>query len=139
MDDKSVKKSVRLTAETVKTLRAVNKDPGMNWSGSINDLARNYRFFVEANLPELSDNELLAFQMTYNGYIPNPNIEEETRILPWNISEGWQYDEQIKNLFNEDEIADFLKKINGWGFSERLAVIYKAREFWAGKPISEED
>jgi hypothetical protein len=137
MTNKSIKKSVRLAQDTVKTLSVISDHGGLNWSGSLNKLASNYRLFVDSCLPELSKNELLAFQIAYNGYIPHQNIQEEMNILPWNISESYKYDEQVRDLFNDDEIAAFLEKINNWADHQKMAVIYKAREFWAGGPVAE--
>ena len=56
----SVKKSVRLTPETIEAIRQVSNFGEINWSGSINDIASRYLFFVEKSLPELTENEKMA-------------------------------------------------------------------------------
>lgn len=127
----SIKKSVRLSEETASILHKLTISGETNWSGSINAMAEQYKIFAEENLPTLSDKQKLAFYCAYNGYMPHPNISEEIKMLSWNISEGYQYDEQIRDaLGSSDNASEFINIVNGWSDSQKLAVIFMARSFW---------
>jgi hypothetical protein len=142
MEIKAVKKSLRLTVDTCKTLLAikVNSDTGeTNWSGSVNALANQFNILIDASLPELSENEKLAFAMAYNGRIPHQDIEQEAKMLHFNISEGWQYDEQIQALFSKEQALDFIERVRAWSLSEKIAVIHISKAYWATRPIIDDE
>jgi hypothetical protein len=127
----AIKKSVRLTDKTCELLHKLTLKGETNWSGSINAMADQYRIFVNDNLPTLSDNEWAALYCTYNGYIPHPDIKQEIASLHWHISEGYQYDEQIRELIGSEENAvRLIERIKSWTNSQKLAVIFKARAYW---------
>ncbi|WP_372771216.1 hypothetical protein [Pseudoalteromonas sp.] len=127
----AVKKSVRLVDATQVILHNLSLSGETNWSGSINAMAEQFELIMVDNLPELTDNEWLSFYCAFNGYMPNPSAEQEARLLPWHISEGYLYDEQIRGFLGSEENAvNFIDRIKTWSTTERLAVIYKARSYW---------
>lgn len=140
---KSIKKSVRLNATTQAVCANVSVYPETNWSGSLNDIAEQFLLLIEDNTPELTENEWNAFRCLYNGYMSNPDIETELKLLPWHVSEGLKYDEQVRQFIADDTLAGpeqcqaFFDKVNSWNKAQRIAVIYKAKEFWnKGKPLA---
>lgn len=133
-----VKKSVRLVDETIEVCKNLSEFSGnaVNWSGSINAMAERFSLFIEDNTPELTEKEWLAFYSSQNGYMPHPNPKVEAELLPWHISEGYQYDAQITEFLGSKEAASsFIERINSWSTSQRLAVIYKARAYWRTQPV----
>lgn len=127
----AIKKSVRLIDATQATLHSLTLTGDVNWSGSINDLAMHFELFVNDNIPELTENEWNVFYCCYNGYMPSQDQEREARLLSWHISEGYQYDEQIKEFIGSEEIAiKLIERVKSWTLSQQLAVIYKAKSFW---------
>jgi hypothetical protein len=135
---KAIKKSVRLVDNTIKLCHELTKQGETNWSGSINAMAEQYKAFVTECLPTLSDNEKTAFYCAYNGYMPHPDLETELNQLHWNISEGYQYDEQIRDVLGTKEQAiEFIERIQSWSKPEKMAVIYMARAFWRQGQIPE--
>lgn len=142
MQIKAVKKSLRLTVDTCKTLLAikVNSDAGeTNWSGSVNALANQFNTLIDLCLPELSENERLAFAMAYNGRVQHQDIEQEAKMLHFNISEGWQYNEQIQTLFTQEQALEFIDRVRNWSLSEKISVIHKSKEYWATRPIVDDE
>jgi hypothetical protein len=134
----AIKKSVRLTMPTIKTLNNIS-DIGsgdINFSGSINSLAEKFEVLMADNLPELSEAKIFAFRCAYNGYMPHPDPKVEASTLHWAISEGYQYDEQIKMELDDAEvdIHEFIAEIKAWSLSQKLAVIYMAKSFWRSGP-----
>lgn len=133
-----IKKSVRLSDTTIKTCHDLTIADGINWSGSINAMAEQYQIFLTDCLPELSDYEKKAFYCVYNGYLPHPDINEEMHGLHWAISEGYHYDEQVRDFLGTEEQAGlFVERIKNWSRSEKLAVIYMAKAYWRQGPICE--
>lgn len=131
-----VKKSVRLVDETITVCNNLTDHTGeINWSGSINALAERFTLLIDDNTPELTENEWNVFYSGQNGYMPHPNPKVEADTLPWHISEGYQYDEQIREFLGSEEAAlDLIERVKSWSTSERLAVIYKSRAFWRKGP-----
>lgn len=127
----AIKKSVRLVDETQAVLHNLTLTGEVNWSGSINDLAAQFKLFVNDNTPELTENEWNAFYCAYNGYMPSQDQEREARLLSWHISEGYQFDEQIREFIGSEEAAvELIERVKNWSLSQQLAVIYKAKSFW---------
>lgn len=127
----AIKKSVRLVDETIKLCHELTKQGDTNWSGAINAMAQQYKILVDECLPKLSNDEKTAFYCAYNGYTPHPELDMEINQLHWNISEGYQYDEQIRDLLGTKEQAvEFIERIQSWTKPEKLAVIYMARAYW---------
>lgn len=134
-----VKKSVRLTDDTIKTLHELTLSGSVNWSGSINDLSARYNILIADNMPELSVNERNAFYCVFNGYMPNPDLQTELNMLHWHISEGYQYDAQVSEYLGSEQSAlDLIERIKSWSDSEKLAVIHMARAYWRQGPISDD-
>lgn len=127
----AIKKSVRLTAPTIEALRPFSDaaGEGMNWSGSINAMAEHMKIFLDETTPHFTDKQWHAFYCMYNGYFPHPDIKEEARLLPWHVSEAWQYDEQVKEFIGPD-IAGFLAVVKLCSLTQRLCIIYKAKQYW---------
>jgi hypothetical protein len=126
-----IKKSVRLVDETIATCRKLSPTPDINWSGSINNMSAQFNLFIADNTPELSEKEWTAIFWTYNSHSPHPDPLIEVNLLSWNLTEGYQYDEQVRILLNTEEKATALiEKVKDWTTSQRLAAIYHAKAFW---------
>lgn len=114
----------------------------VNGSGSTNSMAEQFDILIEQSLPALTQNQGMAFACVYNDYMTIESIHQETRLLPWHISEGCQYDEKVRDLIvTEDELAAlFIEQVKVWNDAQKIAFIYKARPFWRiSKPISDDD
>ena len=126
-----IKKSVRLVDETIEVCKALTITGGVNWSGSINAMAEQYKIMIADNMPELSENEKNAFRCVFNGYMPSTSVDQEIRLLSWHISEGYQYDEQVRGFLGSDEAAmNLINRVKSWSHSQCLSVIYTTRAFW---------
>ncbi|MFV0576102.1 MAG: hypothetical protein ACK5NC_11915 [Vibrio sp.] len=135
----AIKKSVRLVDETIKLCHELTVSGDVNWSGAINTMAEQYKILINESLPELTGNQKHAFYCVFNGYIPHPSIEQEIQSLYWHLSEGYQYDEQVRDLLGaEEEAISFINTVKGWSKSQKLAVIYMARAYWRQGPIVSE-
>lgn len=131
--DMAVKKSVRLTDITVDALRPFSDaaGEGMNWSGSINSMAEHLKLFVDALMPEFTQEQWNALYCAYNGYMPHPDPKEEARLLSWHLKEGYQYDPQIAEFLGaETDAQAFFSKLDSLSLVQRLCVIYKAKSYW---------
>jgi hypothetical protein len=134
----AIKKSVRLVDNTAMVCRVVSRvsrnssDNDVNWSGSINALADEYTVIMDENKPELSEKKWLALYCVYNGYVPSEDAQREARLLSWHISEGYQYDEQVRDaLGSEEEAVAFIEQIKEWSITTQLSAIYHAKKFWS--------
>jgi hypothetical protein len=127
-----IKKSVRLVNDTIKLCHELTLTGETNWSGSLNAMAEQYKLFVTECLPELCDAKKFVFYCAFNGYFPNPSIDEELQSLPWHISESYQYDEQVKMMLDKSgiDVHAFIEEIKAWSKPQKLAVIYMARAYW---------
>lgn len=135
----AIKKHVRLVDDTIKLCHELTVAGDVNWSGSINTMAEQYKILITEALPELTENQKNAFRCVFNGYMPHPSIEQEIQSLHWHISEGYQYDEQVRDfLGSEEEAISFIDTVRGWSKSQKLAVIYMARAYWRQGPIVSE-
>ena len=139
----AIKKSVRLVDDTIKLcheLTNYHETSDINWSGSLNAMAEQYKVFADDCLPDLTNNQLNAFYCIYNGYIAPPKMQQEIDMLPWNISEGYQYDEQVRDLLGSEQNAlAFIEQVKKWSKSQKLAVIYKVRAFWRQGQVAESE
>jgi len=127
----AIKKSVRLVDQTQATLSNLTLVGEVNWSGSINDLATQFELLVGDNTPTLTESEWNVFYCAYNGYMPSQDQEREARLLSWHISEGYQYDEQIRGFIGSDDAAiELIERVKSWSLSQKLAVIYKSKSYW---------
>ncbi len=131
----TIKKSVRLVDETIKLCHELSLTNDVNWSGSLNAMAQQYNLFVADCLPALSDAETMAFRCAFNGYLPHQDITQELRLLSWHISESYQYDSQVNDLFTDEEIGPFIDRVRAWSNAEKLAVIHMAKSFWRTGPV----
>tara|TARA_R110002033_G_scaffold171199_1_gene218049 strand:+ start:20503 stop:20907 length:405 start_codon:yes stop_codon:yes gene_type:complete len=130
-----IKKSVRLVDETIEICHKLTLAGETNWSGSLNAMAEQYKLLIDDNMPEMLDNQWNALYCAFNGYIPHPSPEEEAKLLPWHISEGYQYDEQVRHfLGDEAQAVAFVEVLKLMSLSQRLSVIYKARAYWRNGP-----
>lgn len=133
----AVKKSVRLVEEAANICRSMlrkNAQGEMNWSGAINSALLEYSLMLEENKPELTANQWNALYCVYNGYEPSNDPRQEARLLSWHVSEGYQFDEQVREfLGSEDNASEFIKQIKGWSLSKQLSAIYHAKKFWVGE------
>ena len=148
----SVKKSVRLTAETIEAIRQVSQGNEINWSGSINDISSRYLLFVDNNLPTLTENEKLALATGFNGKLFDPkNLKREVEMLAFHIGASIENDGQVAEFLwrdseldldaflKSDALDNFYQRVKRWTTSERLAVIHYVTAFWSPKLISIED
>lgn len=134
----AVKKSVRLVDNTVDVCRVISRvskvsgNDEVNWSGSINAMADEYAIIVEENKPELTEGQWNALYSLYNGYAPSEDAKREARLLSWHISEGYQYDQSVKEfLGTEEEAVRFLEEVKSWSLTKQLSAIYHAKKFWS--------
>lgn len=134
----AVKKSVRLIEEAAKVCRSMlrkNAQGEMNWSGAINSALLEYSLMLEENKPELTANQWNALYCVYNGYEPSSDPRQEARLLSWHVSEGYQFDEQVRGfLGSEGNASEFINQIKDWSLSKQLSAIYHARKFWFDEP-----
>ncbi|MGI2228110.1 hypothetical protein [Shewanella frigidimarina] len=130
-----IKKSVRLVDDTIKLCHELTIAGETNWSGSINAMAEQYKLLIDDNMPEMLDNQWSALYCVFNGYMPHPSPKEEAKLLPWHISEGYQYDEQVRSFLGDEvQAVAFVEVLKLMSLSQRLAVIYKARAYWRQGP-----
>ena len=130
----AVKKSVRIADAALKTMAALPTmmSPVANYSGAINSMAECFAIAMESCQPEMTDGQRMALACVYNGYAPSESLQQELRLLPWQISEGYQYDEQVTDfLGNEEEAAAFIESAKAWSDAEKMAAIYAARMMWS--------
>lgn len=135
----AIKKSVRLTDPTIKTLQPLSDvhGAGMNWSGSINAMAEQFALFLDELTPAFTDNQWKAIYCCFNGYAPHPDIKQELATLPWHIDQGYQYDEQVRGFIGDEPVA-FIEAIKALTPAQCLAVIYKANAFWRNGPVADD-
>ncbi|MGL6121468.1 MAG: hypothetical protein ACRC1W_00220 [Shewanella sp.] len=133
-----IKKTVQLTDDTIKVCNCLTIHSGpINWARAINGMAEQFTILMADATPALTNDEWNAFYCVHNGYMPHPDPQMEADSLGWHISEGWQYDEQVREFLGTEESAIALcQRIEDWSTSQRLAVIYKARAFWRSQPIA---
>ncbi|WP_240472812.1 hypothetical protein [Salinivibrio socompensis] len=104
---------------------------GINFSGSINGMASEYAVIMEENKPELTEDQWNALYSVYNGYMPSEDANREARLLSWHVSEGYQYDDTVREFLGAKENAvDFINEIKGWSLTKQLSAIYHAKKFW---------
>ncbi|MBB1438389.1 hypothetical protein [Shewanella sp. SG41-4] len=126
-----VKKSVRLVDDTIRTCNNLTQSGDVNWSGSLNAMSEQFNILIEENTPFFRPEQWTVFYCAYNGLISHPDIREEAKQLHWNISEGYQYDGQIRELLGDEQQAlAFIEVIKLMSLSERIAIIYKAKSYW---------
>ncbi|WP_042990215.1 hypothetical protein [Vibrio cholerae] len=133
----AVKKSVRLVDNTAAVCRVISRvsrvsgDDAVNWSGSINAMADEYALIMQENRPELTEKQWLALYCVYNGYLPREDAKLEARLLSWHVSEGYQYDSQVRDaLGSEQDAIAFMDEIKSWTLTKQLSAIYHAKKFW---------
>jgi hypothetical protein len=131
----AIKKSVRLVDDTIRTCNNLTQSGDVNWSGSLNAMSEQFNILIEENTPFFQPEQWTVFYCLYNGYVSHPDIKEEAKNLPWHVSEGYQYDEQVRHfLGDEAQSAAFVEVLKLMPLSQRLAVIYKARAYWRNGP-----
>lgn len=137
----AIKKSVRLVDGTIGVCKALTLSGEINWSGSINAMAEQFKVMIDENMPDLSEKEKMAFRCVFNGYAPSENLDQEIRLLSWHLSEGYECDEQVRDFLGDKEDAvAFIDRVKSWSKSQCLAVMYDAREFWsAGRAVTDEE
>ncbi|EGR0592935.1 TPA: hypothetical protein P7L42_003373 [Vibrio cholerae] len=130
----AVKKSVRLVDNTVDACRVISKASGndtVNWSGSLNAMADEYTLIMQENKPELTQEQWNALYSVYNGYMPSEDAQREARLLSWHVSEGYQYDQTVRELLGtEQDAVRFIEEIKSWTLTKQLSAIYHAKKFW---------
>lgn len=133
----AVKKSVRLVDNTVDVCRVISRvskvsgNDAVNWSGSLNAMADEYALIMQENKPELTDQQWQAIYCVYNGYMPSEDAQREARLLSWHVSEGYQYDSQVRDaLGSEQDAIAFMDEIKSWTLTKQLSAIYHAKKFW---------
>lgn len=133
----AIKKSVRLVDETIKLCNELTVSGGdVNWSGSINTMAEQYKILISEALPALTENQKMAFYCAFNGYMPHSDLQLEIKMLHWHISESYQYDIQVNDLLgSEQEAIEFFDTVKNWSESQKLAVIYMARAYLRQRQI----
>ncbi len=134
-----IKKTVRLTDETIKICHNLTQTGDVVWSSSINDAIQQFSLFVEDNTPDLTFDEWNVFYCIYNGYFAERSVDEVAR-LHFNVSESYKYDPQVTEFIGSvDDAINFIEKVKSWSVSQKLAVIYKAKSFWRQSPVVDLD
>ncbi len=127
----AIKKSVRLIDETQAILHNLTLTGEINWSGSINDMATQFEMLIHNNTPMLTDNEWNVFYCAYNGYMPSKDCLLEAESLHLHVSDGYKFDDQIRQFIGSEEAAlELTNRVELWSLSEKIAVTYKAKSFW---------
>lgn len=137
-----LKKSVWFADHTIEVCKAITQNASaINFSGSLNAMAEQYSILIEECRPAMTDNQALAIACCYNGYMPSDSLQQELRLLPWHISEGYQYDEQVRDLIGTEEDAQsFIEQAKNWTDAQRLSVIFQAKSYWSkNKPTPDEE
>lgn len=136
-----IKKSVRLADHTIKLCNELTKQfhEKINWSGSINAMAEQYKVLVDDCLPHLTDDELKALCCVYDRHIPHPDLHKEISMMTWHVENGFKYNEKVRRFLDDDKVRlDFIEEITGWSTTERLAVLYKVNAFLRSGICNEE-
>ena len=128
----SIKKSVRLVDATMKECQSLSENGSVNWSGSLNEIAKRYAIYSEHCLPDLSDAEKHAIAQAYNGRIVRSDIAEEIKMMHWVISEALKFDPNVVELLQSENIEpiDFYDRVESFTQPERLAIIFYVNHFW---------
>lgn len=128
-----IKKTIWIGDEAEQTIKEHNIAGEINWSGTINELIKRYDFFSITNAPDLKECERNAMFEITNGRIPNEDLSQEVKSLPWAVSDGIEYNANFVHLLESGGVnpQDFLKKVKSWSDAQRLAVIGLCERFWA--------
>ncbi|WP_172565570.1 hypothetical protein [Vibrio navarrensis] len=133
----AVKKSVRLVDNTAAVCRVISRvsrhsgDDEVNWSGSLNAMAEEYALIMQENKPELTEGQWNALYSVYNGYMPSEDAQREARLLSWHISEGYQYDQTVREFLGTvEEATAFIEEIKSWPLTKQFSAIYHAKKYW---------
>ena len=149
----SLQKSVRLSEQTVETIKKISQHE-INYNAAINNIAQRYALVCQHSLPSLTEHQKLAIAQAYNGRLVSlENIEHEVKTVPWAISEAVKYDGNVVELLwqdhkkdmaledfmKSDELTAFVDMANNWSFAEKMAVLHNALAFWSHDNLPEFD
>lgn len=148
----SLQKSVRLSEQTVETIKQISQHE-INYNAAINNIAQRYALVCQHTLPELTEHQRLAIAQAFNGRpVSLENIEHEVKTVPWAISEAVKYDGNVVELLwqdhqdmtfadflKSDNLAEFVEMANNWSFAEKMAVLHNALAFWSRDNLPESD
>lgn len=148
----SLQKSVRLSEQTVETIKQISQNE-INYNASLNNIVQRYALVCKHSLPELTEHKKLAIAQAFNGRLVSlENIEHEINTVPWAISEAVKYDGNVAELLWQDHkdmsLEDFMKSdkltaivemANNWSFAEKMAVLHNALAFWSHDNLPEFD
>lgn len=134
----SVKKTIRLSAETAATIKELGSSP-LNWSGGVNDVAYRYKLLINDNLPALTQYEEIAINKALKNHkIEHKEVEDRVKSLHVHVINAMSRDTEVATLLGKDYDMDaetflkskqsslFSKKVKCWNFSQRMAVLHKA-------------
>jgi hypothetical protein len=112
----SLQKSVRLSEQTVETIKQISQHE-INYNAAINNIAQRYALVCQHALPELTEHQRLAIAQAFNGRLVSlENIEHEVKTVPWAISEAIKYDGNVVELLWQDHkdmsLEDLLCRTN---------------------------
>ncbi len=136
-----IKKSVHIADPSIPVLAAFSDagNAGMNWSGAINSMAEHMAVLMADLKPDLTENQWRALYCLYNGYVPHPKPQEEAKMLPWHIDQGYQYDEQVRGFLGDlDATKAFIRQVESMSIAQRIAMIHSAKLFWRKGPKADE-
>lgn len=122
---KAIKKSVRLTKETVKTFSELGEGSNINYSGSINMIVERYDYLISEIMPVLCEAEKRVFCQLYNGRKLVKDIEIEALAFEGVITSGLNRIPEAANILSKAGIGLklFQKKAKGYSPGQRLAII----------------
>lgn len=142
---KPVKKSLRLSANTVAVIQKDSSSTDINWSRSINNMVTRYNLFVEYALLRITTQELTTVVKCYGGRaINDQDIKHEIDMLHLQVQKGI-YDPAVSSFLltlgfkDQSELEgfreDLQKKSSNWCRAERLAVLHHVEEHYRAANI----
>jgi hypothetical protein len=129
----TIKKSIYLVDVTINECQSLSEHGNINWSSSINAIAERYKLFYNYCLPALCEAEKNAIAQAYNGRVWHEKIDQEIKIMHWQIADAIEHDSSVRELLESDNVDanDFVERVKSFTNAERLAVIAFVNHFWA--------
>lgn len=131
----SIKKNIRLIDHTQaiceQIARQYNASEEINYSSAINQVFERYAIFVDDCLPKLKQSEKMALCQAYNGLLNRYDLQEELRIMSFNVSQAIEADSNVRDLIGDIEAqTKFNQKVRSWSSAQRIAVLHMIEDFW---------
>lgn len=114
----AIKKSVRIiesAQEVIDIFGVVDTD--INWSGCINEIAKQFSIMANENEPALSDEEWIELKDFYLEHEPKHGSDHSIDTL---ILSAAKSDKNCPGL---------LATVNGWSNTQKIAAVYSIKRF----------